>query len=228
MKMTTRARAMKRFTFKCHVRIGGKLKQKGGLCGKAGLLHVANPVFKSRRWRLEVITNVSRSFSLVVVIVFILIAVVLTKAVLKNKSRGLLNYPYEKVQVLFSPAERSFLGVLERTLDGRYRLMGKVRLADVVKVKGGMNRSNWQMAFNRIRNKHVDIVACDPATFGIRFVIELDDSSHGQAERQNRDDFVDKTLYAVGIPVVHIAVRKAYSVQDIHSALSQAGIPTNT
>lgn len=106
--------------------------------------------------------------------------------------------------------------------------MGKVRLADVVKVKGGMNKSSWQTAFNRIQSKHVDIVACDPATLSVQFVVELDDSTHSQSRRQNRDTFVDNALQAAGIPVVHVTAKKGYSVQDIQAVLSQAGIATKT
>jgi hypothetical protein len=165
---------------------------------------------------------------LVVVIVILLIVAAVIKTVLGQKAREPQNYPYEKEQTLFSPAERSFLGVLEQTVSGRFRFMGKVRLADVVKVKGGLSKSTWQNAFNKIQSKHVDIVACDPATFSIQFVVELDDSTHSQARRQNRDQFVDNTLQAAGVPVIHVTAKKAYSAQDIQGVLSQAGVLTKT
>jgi len=165
---------------------------------------------------------------LVVVIVILLIAAAVIKILLGRKAREPQNYPYEKEQTLFSPAERSFLGVLEQTVNGRYRFMGKVRLADVVKVKGGLNKSSWQNAFNRIQSKHVDIVACDPATLSIQFVVELDDNTHNQLRRQGRDQFVDKALQAAGIPVIHVTAKKGYSVQGIQDTLSQAGVLTKT
>jgi len=118
----------------------------------------------------------------------------------------------------------SFLGVLEQADNGRYRFMGKVRLADIVRVKSGMNKSTWQNAFNKIQCKHVDIVACDPASLSIKFVIEFDDSTHSQSKRQNRDQFAYNTLRAAGIPVVHVTAKKTYSVQDIQGILSQAEV----
>jgi very-short-patch-repair endonuclease len=87
-----------------------------------------------------------------------------------------------------------------------------------------MNKSTWQNAFNKIQSKHVDIVACDPASLSVQFVIELDDSTHSQSKRQNRDQFVDNTLRAAGIPVVHVTAKKTYSVQDIQGILSQAEV----
>jgi hypothetical protein len=99
---------------------------------------------------------------------------------------------------------------------------GKVRLADVVKVKTGMSGSAWQKAFNRIQSKHLDIVACDPATLMVQFVVELDDETHRQSRRQARDEFVDKVLQAAGIPVFHFIAKRGYSVQDVRGAFSEA------
>lgn len=161
---------------------------------------------------------------LVVVFVLLLAIAAVIKIVLRQKAQGVENYPYEKEPVLFSPAERSFLGVLEQAGNGRYRFMGKVRLADIVRVKNGMNKSARQTAFNKIQSKHVDIIACDPASLSVQFVVELDDSTHSQSIRQNRDQFVDNTLRAAGIPIIHVMAKKAYSVQDIQGILSQVGV----
>ena len=106
------------------------------------------------------------------VIVFGIVAAVL-KAFFGGTKGGTEDYPYEKEQALFSAAERSFLGVLEQAVDDKLRIMGKVRLADVVKVKTGKNKSTWQKAFNRIQSKQLDFVACDAASLGVKFVIEL-------------------------------------------------------
>jgi very-short-patch-repair endonuclease len=91
-----------------------------------------------------------------------------------------------------------------------------------------LTKSSWQNAFNRIQSKHVDIVACDPATLDIQFVVELDDNTHNKLRRQGRDQFVDKALQAAGIPVIHVTAKKGYSVRDIQDTLSQAGVLTKT
>ncbi|MCK9363016.1 MAG: DUF2726 domain-containing protein [Syntrophales bacterium] len=156
-----------------------------------------------------------------IIVVFVIIAA-LFKVLLKKGKREPQGYPYEKEPALFSPAERSFLGVLEQAVNGRYRFMGKVRLADVVKVKTGMSRSAWQKAFNRIQSKHLDIVACDPATLMVEFVVELDDETHRQSKRQVRDELVNKVLQAAGIPVFHFIAKRGYSVQDVRGVLSEA------
>lgn len=166
----------------------------------------------------------SNLLPLVFILILLLAIVAVIKVILRQKAQGAQNYPYEKKQALFSPAERSFLGVLEQADNGRHRFMGKVRLADIVKVKSGMNNGARQSALNKIQSKHVDIVACDPASLSVQFVVELDDSTHSQSNRQNRDQLVDNILKATGIPIVHVTAKKSYSVQEIQTILSQAGV----
>lgn len=156
---------------------------------------------------------------LIAILIVFVIAITALKAFLGGNRGGAEDYPYEKEHALFTPAERSFLGVLEQAVEGKLRIMGKVRLADIVKVKNGNNKSAWQKAFNRIQSKHVDFVACDTATLGIKFIIELDDKSHDQSKRQDRDKFIDKALAAAKIPVFHFAAKPTYTIQELQNAL---------
>ncbi|MDX9973313.1 MAG: DUF2726 domain-containing protein [FCB group bacterium] len=126
--------------------------------------------------------------------------------------------PYERAD-LFSLAERSFLGVLEQALAGQYRVMGKVRLGDVIGVRPGRERGERQGAKNRIMSKHVDFVVCDPATLSVQFVVELDDKSHNRPERQERDGFVDGALEAAGIRIVRFSTKRGYSIQAIRDEI---------
>ena len=95
-------------------------------------------------------------------------------------------FPYQRHTTLFSPAERSFLGVLDQAVAGKYRVFGKVRIADVATVRGTPNRSSWQVAFNKISSKHFDFVLCNPDDLTFVCAIELDDKSHSQDKRQGR------------------------------------------
>jgi hypothetical protein len=156
---------------------------------------------------------------LIAILIVIVIVVTALKVFLGGNKGGTEDYPYEKEQALFTPAERSFLGVLEQAVNGKLRIMGKVRLADIVKVKNGTNKSAWQKAFNKIQSKHVDFVACDIATLGLKFVVELDDKSHSQSKRQERDDFIDKTLAAAKIPVFHFTAKPTYTIQELQNVL---------
>jgi hypothetical protein len=80
----------------------------------------------------------------------ILIVVVVVVLAARLKPQGVKGFPYKKNPVLFSPAERSFLGVLEQAVGDKHRVFGKLRVADVVSVKSMSDRRAWQRAFNKI------------------------------------------------------------------------------
>ena len=158
---------------------------------------------------------------LIGLLVLLAIAAIVLQALRSSRGKGLQTFPYQKESALFSPAERSFLGVLERALDGQVRVMGKVNLADVIRVRSGVSGGARQSAFNRIQSKHLDFVVCDAKDLSVRFAIELDDQSHARPNRQSRDEFVDKALRAAGVPVFHFSAKRSYSIQEVQRTLSE-------
>ena len=136
-----------------------------------------------------------------------------------QKRKPTSNFPYQKQDKLFTPAERSFLGVLEQAVCDQYRVFGKVRLADVIKVKTGLSNSIRQSAFNRIQSKHLDYVICDSGDLSVQFAVELDDRSHFQSKRKSRDAFVDQALKVADVPLYRFPVKQTYSVAEIKSLL---------
>ncbi|MGQ9662017.1 MAG: DUF2726 domain-containing protein [Kiritimatiellia bacterium] len=147
------------------------------------------------------------------------IVALVVKVVLPGFGKSAVALPYQKEAVLFTPAERSFLAVLDHAVGSQFRILGKVRLADVIRVKPGVSGSIRQQAFNRIQSKHLDFVVCDPCDLSVQFVVEPDDSSHQQSRRQDRDEFLDKALAAAGVPVFHFPVKRTYTVQEIGAAI---------
>src|SRR5690242_3951167 len=81
---------------------------------------------------------------------------------------------YVKQCHLFSPAERSFLSVLEEAVSDHYRVFGKVRVADVLEVKSGIDKRERRAALNRIISKHFDYVLCRKDDLSFVCAIELD------------------------------------------------------
>lgn len=162
--------------------------------------------------------------------IFILFVLVVVAAVIKVLTEGgklSVDYPYQKEPTLFTPAERSFLGVLEQAVGDQFRIMGKVRLADVIRVRPGLSASARQTAFNKISAKHVDFAAFNPSDLAIQFAVELDDASHGKKSRQNRDIFLDRAMQAAGVPLIRFPARKTYSIQEVREAIaSELGEPS--
>jgi very-short-patch-repair endonuclease len=162
---------------------------------------------------------------LAIVVVLGIVATIIKTLAQKGKAPA--DYPYTKEQ-LFTPAERSFLGVLDQAVGAEFRIMGKVRLADVIRVRPGTDRTAWQKAFNRIQSKHLDFVACDPTDHSVQFAVELDDKSHDRADRQARDAFLDAAIEKAGIPLIRFAAQRSYVIDDVRNAIAARLNPAAT
>jgi len=128
-------------------------------------------------------------------------------------------YPYERQDLLFSAAERSFYSVLQQAVAENAVVFGKVRIADVIKPEKGLNRSNWQKAFNKISAKHFDYVLCQPDDLSVIAVIELDDKSHKQRKRAKRDQFIQGACAASGLMLHKFKARKHYNITQIRETI---------
>ena len=123
---------------------------------------------------------------------------------------------YRKKKTLFTEAERSFLGVLDQCIDPiQYRVFGKVRMADIVEPNPTKNRSEWQKAFNSISAKHFDYVICRTDTLKPVCVIELDDKSHSQKKRQQRDQLLDGICKEAGLSLLRFPAQRTYNPKVI-------------
>jgi hypothetical protein len=127
--------------------------------------------------------------------------------------------PYRRRSRLFSPAERSFLSVLEHAVAGNARVFGKVRVADVIEPISGIGASARQTAINRIDRKHFDFVLCAPDDLSVLAVVELDDASHEARNRQERDQFLSAACQAAGLPLIRIPAARTYSVSELRARL---------
>ena len=135
------------------------------------------------------------------------------------KGKGKAPSHYEAKGGLLTPAELKFLGVLDQIIGTHYRIMAQVRLADVIKVKKGLDKSTRSSAFNRIKSKHLDFVICDPSDLSVKFAIELDDSSHNRPKRKERDAFLEQAMQSAGVPLYRFPVKREYDPQAIYNTL---------
>ena len=122
---------------------------------------------------------------------------------------------------LFSPAERSFFGVLNQAVGADYRVFGKVRVGDVLAPEEGLNTSERLRALNRINRMHFDFVVCAADDLSILCAIELDDKSHQQKRRQQRDEFLSAICQTAGLALISFPAQHAYSVPDVAGKIAQ-------
>lgn len=157
-------------------------------------------------------------------LIALVILALIAAAFLRHKARGGASdsaLPYSKAPALFTPAERSFFGVLTQAVGGDFQLFGKVRVADVLIVTSGLDRSARHTAFNRISAKHFDFVLCSPGDFSVLCVIELNDKSHSQTKRQQRDDFLEAACRAAGLPLLVFPAQATYSLEEVRRRVAE-------
>jgi len=95
-------------------------------------------------------------------------------------------------------------------------ILSKIRMADLIDIKKGLSRKEYAIAFSKIKSKHIDFILADPSNLAIKLVIELDDNTHDNEERKNRDMFVNKAFEKIDTPIIHVR-----SVQDIENQICE-------
>lgn len=131
---------------------------------------------------------------------------------------------YRVVRNLLTPAERSFYGVLKQAVGNNYEIHAKVRMADILTPKKGLDRSEWQKAFNRISAKHFDFTICDPKTLEIVSVVELNDSSHKKHARKVRDQFIESACESAGLKLHTFPAKKTYSLSELRASIEDISV----
>lgn len=85
-----------------------------------------------------------------------------------------------------------------------YSILCKVRVADLVDIEKGLDKSQWQTAFNRINKKHIDFVLCKTENLYPELLIELDDSTHKGDKVAKRDEFIEKLYEKTGYKLLRV------------------------
>lgn len=128
--------------------------------------------------------------------------------------------PYRKREYLFTRGEAEFYRAMLAGVAGRLVVSGKVRMEDVLEVRGaGKATQSYQ---NRIRSKHFDFVLCEPGSMRILAAVELDDSSHRRSDRADRDRFVDEACRGAGLVLVRFPAASKYDPSAIAREIERA------
>lgn len=149
---------------------------------------------------------------IILVVLIVIIAVLLEKYLKKPKSQPtnntILEEPIEETKIeklpyirknLMTKNEWSFYKQLKPIADRmNLSILCKTRVADLIEIEKGLNKSEWQTAFNRINKKHIDFILCKPDNLYPILLIELDDNSHDTEKGKERDEFIEKILEKTG------------------------------
>jgi len=123
---------------------------------------------------------------------------------------------YQKKWLLSNNEKKAYNTLKSFCDEQNWYLMTKVRLLDLVEpIKG---QPHYKSHFYKIQAKHVDFVICDSRLVA-QCIVELDDSSHKQAERIARDAFVDDVLHSVGYKVIRTHWVTENTTREIFSSV---------
>jgi hypothetical protein len=161
-------------------------------------------------------------------IAFVAIGMAIAIAIWVAVRRRLALSVYRRRPELFSAAELQFLRALDTALPRTYRIFGKVRVADLVDMKPGLQPRRRQAALNRIAYKHFDFVVCDAITLAPLSVIELNDSSHLARRTRQRDEMLSKICNSIALPLVSVQAAASYDPVELQSRIAAAIHQTGT
>ena len=157
--------------------------------------------------------------SLIALGVLLLLAVIVRLLELFARGRKSL-FEYGRQDCIMTPAERECFSALIAEMGMDYHFFPQVHLDSIVHPKDSRRRFQ---AFRHINQKSVDFVACDKKQLRPLFAIELDDKTHSQPKRVERDKEVERILNGAGIPLVRIENRGRFEPKAL-AHLVQRGI----
>ncbi|HEY1726388.1 MAG TPA: DUF2726 domain-containing protein [Steroidobacteraceae bacterium] len=144
--------------------------------------------------------------------------VALALALARKSAMVPLGRPY-RARALLSPGERDFFNALVTAVPPHVHVLAKVRLGDLIDVTLPKRDRQFWSHLNRVNRKHVDFVLCVRTGLSVLGAVELNDSSHQNPKRMERDKLIRECLTAAGIPLIEIKASRQYTPSAIAAAL---------
>ena len=136
-------------------------------------------------------------------------------------------FPFDRKTTVFTNAEKNFQNLLEQAVGDKYRIINRVKLADIITVRKGVSSKASQKALFNAKNKYLDFAICDKNTMELAGVIDLVDTQ-GKGYKVKKDWFVSGALEAATIPHVRIKVKGNYTLDEIKACLNSRILGKNT
>ncbi len=124
-----------------------------------------------------------------------------------------LQFPYRLKASPLSADELALYELLDKAVGERYRILVKVRAADVVDVTAVPRRAPWYHAVNRIGAGHFDFLLCRKDDLGVVCAIEY------TASPAEQEPFIEQLCQSIGLPLVRLSAERARSFSEVQSAL---------
>ncbi len=153
-------------------------------------------------------------------ILFAMISLIVIVALLASRlNDSSFPFPFDSKATVFTPAEKNFQNLVEQAVGGKYRVINRVKLSDIVTVRKGVSNRASQAAVTNADNKYLDFVICERDSMKLLGVIDLVDTQ-GRGYKLKKDWFVSGALEAASIPHVRIKVKANYTVNEIRACIN--------
>lgn len=156
-------------------------------------------------------------------IVLMMLLIIVAVGAMKLHEPGLA-FPFKKKGNLFTPVERTFLGLIEEAVGNEFRILCRVKMGDILTIHQSKDKKTSKNAASRAGSKHLDFVLCSKDDMSPIIAIDLVHSSGKDGYKAQRDFYVSGALDAAHISHVRIKVRSGYKPQDIRECI-QAKLP---
>ena len=153
-------------------------------------------------------------------ILFAMISLIVIVGVLASRlNDNSFPFPFDRKTALFTPAEKNFQNLVEQAMGSRYRIINRVKLADIVSIRNGVSKRAGQTASNNAHSKYLDFVICERDSMKMLGVIDLVDTQ-GKGYKIKKDWFVSGALEAAAIPHIRIKVKANYTIDEIRACIN--------
>lgn len=129
--------------------------------------------------------------------------------------------PCESIKPLFTPAERSFLKMLDQIVGEGYRIFGKMRLSDILNGEGECSEDKRMIAGGTIEHKRVGFVICRADDLMPVAVVELTGKHINRQCPPECNDLLAEALSQAGIRLIRFAYPTNCSFQEVRDILAE-------
>ena len=153
-------------------------------------------------------------------ILFALVSLIVIVGVLASRlNDNSFPFPFDCKNSVFTPAEKNFQNLVEQAMGSNYRIINRVKLADIVTIRNGVSERASKSAANNAEGKYLDFVICDRNTMKLLGAIDLVDTK-GKGYKIKKDWFVSGALEAASIPHLRIKVKANYTLDEIRACIN--------
>lgn len=157
-------------------------------------------------------------------IILMMLLIVVALGAIKLSDGGVA-FPFRRKAQLFTPAEHTFLNLIEQAMGREFRIICRVKLSDVVSVRQTTNKKTASQAISRASSRQLDFVLVDKEDMSPVLAIDLVHTQGKDGYKAQKDWFVSGALDAAGVPHARIKVKSGYSVDDVRECIENKLIP---